>query len=1427
MNACTSFFTNLLTLLIIILGLNNFAYPSDATLSSTAPTITSTAHYTLNDGLVSNNLNEVFIDHKGRMWVNPDVTTAREFRLSFFQFDGTKSIFYDLKPGWHVEGSKSPTWFIMGETQNGFLYGSNRLNNVLFYWHPDTREQYFFALEGKEEKLLNMVADPNGGALVLTTEITNHRALAMETYNVYRLFEGQKKKVGSIQLDFKDDFLPMTPRRFAYPFEVTNDQAWFFHQRKGLVRVDIKSKSLEFLPWTDFEGIPTIRKGRYDIPNISFEWKMAGSEKGKLLLFLGQQNGFFTLHSSNKKIDHNSFMNNLLQKENQSQDMLKVLFARDRKSNLLVTSGYFKPYTFPFDVKDFQAFLMDDGGKWYDYTEILQELNSTTAMDYHPDGNYFSSDFRYELGSTVMYEGMAILDLQPDLKIETLNPDLGYGMRSIVSLDSSVLMVNTETYVMMLDLVDGSWKHLAGKNVTAKGLSAFILHEDKVWVSSNSKESPGLLSFNPANNAIEHYPVDAEFEKFVFLSKKELAFFYDRGQFFDAGQLYKYNIDSKMKRPFTNSNEPFSVGDKVNDIVATNDNTLWVGAQNGLWQIEFFEDTIRDFVQFAATRDMNVICIHQGEEGELWLGTGKSGILIFNHETKDLKQISEVQGLSNNRVVGILKDEDMNRWVATQNGISVINPQGEVLFYLKQEDGLANNKFNRTSQYKLPDGRLVFGGTSGISVLDPQSIHHNIAQKQPYKIYLTELAYYDKKKGGQVVHVGSHDQAIPIHIPANHRYIQLDFAISKLVGLQEQTYRYRLVPKDNVSMMSQVPWIDLGSNSAVNINNLPSGKFFVQVKGVDHRSNAEGELLQLEIIVHEYFYLTWWFYMLAVAISFFIIWIWIRRIKTENKRLETKVSLRTEQIRKDKAIIEQQAAQLHELDQAKTRFFTNISHEFRTPLTVILGMVEQIKDQGDIRRLITKNAKLLLRLVNQILELRKLESTDTATRFIQGDMVEHLWYSIESFHSLAEERGVLINLETPHKELFVDYDSEKLNHIISNLLVNAIKFTPAGGSVTVTLETLKHTETPFYVINISDTGAGIAEDKLTHIFDRFYQVEDEISRVGSGTGIGLALVKELVKLLNGEISVESEPGKGTTFMVQLPLTNQAPLQQESDNTVIPEPFAPETQSAESNKYITTENSELPQLLIVEDNADVTEYMITCLSENYHLLFATDGQEGIDLALEKVPDIIISDVMMPNKDGYELCNTLKTDVRTSHIPIVLLTAKADMDSRISGLERGADAYLVKPFNKRELQLQLQNLLMLRQKMRQRYASLHDLEPTEDESLVQEDKFIVRTRNTILENMTEEDFGVPELCKQLGMSRTQLHNKIKSLTNRSTSHFIRMVRIDKASQLLNESDLNVSQIASEVGIESLTYFSRIFKSETGLAPNQYREQYKLEQ
>jgi DNA-binding response OmpR family regulator len=410
----------------------------------------------------------------------------------------------------------------------------------------------------------------------------------------------------------------------------------------------------------------------------------------------------------------------------------------------------------------------------------------------------------------------------------------------------------------------------------------------------------------------------------------------------------------------------------------------------------------------------------------------------------------------------------------------------------------------------------------------------------------------------------------------------------------------------------------------------------------------------------------------------------------------------------------------------------------------------------------------------------------------------------------------------------MDYDPDKILQILSNLLANAIKYTPGVGDITLQIDCLGDENNERLQIQVRDTGQGIPVETLPFIFDRFYQVDPDIfqgnSQKQQGSGVGLALTSELIEVLQGTIDAYSTLGVGTTFTIHLPINRKAETKDQSVMPVLTsDEITPEMESEPSGFQVSdlSEVSELPRLLIVEDNADVRIYLAACLQKHYRLLMAENGQEGIDWAVEEVPDLIVSDVMMPVADGFTLCDTLKNDERTSHIPIVLLTAKADFASKIEGLRKGADAYLPKPFEEEELLVRLQQLFLQRKKLQERYRGLSPIDPGPvSEEFQIEDAFVLKLRQTVLDHLVEDDFGLTQLYRAMGVSRTQLHNKVKALTGLSTSAFVKSIRLHKAKELLQTTDLNISEVGYEVGISNPAYFSRIFSETFGESPRETR-------
>ena len=579
-------------------------------------------------------------------------------------------------------------------------------------------------------------------------------------------------------------------------------------------------------------------------------------------------------------------------------------------------------------------------------------------------------------------------------------------------------------------------------------------------------------------------------------------------------------------------------------------------------------------------------------------------------------------------------------------------------------------------------------------------------------------------------------------------------------------------------------------------------------------------------------------------------WYRARQLKEREKDLTQKVADRTRKLA-------EQTEKLKELDQAKSRFFANISHEFRTPLTLIMGPVEQMiascpEDEPRRKKkytLIHRNAERLLRLINQLLELSKLDSGKMKLQAAKTDIIAFTKGITSSFLLLTDQKELELEFHveygnnTEDEELFLWFDPHKMEVVLSNLLVNAFKFTPPGGSITITLKGNPSPDEYFsnglVEIMVRDTGPGIPEDQIKYIFDRFYQADATFEFHQKGSGIGLALSKRLVELHHGTIEANSRSGEGSVFTVRLPMgsehlsegemvehinyhvsTPDMPLIESEEESDSLNPPIQESSEIEPHPLAQPGGGESDVVLVVEDNADLRDYIRGALEPGYSVVEAPDGREGIEKALDIIPDLIISDVMMPNTDGYELCKTLKSDVKTSHIPIILLTAKASEENIIEGLETGADDYITKPFSTKLLNVRIRNLIAIRRKLQIDVNRELDLKPVKT-SLSQIDReFLSDLHNVIDKHLSDETFNVSELSKRLYMSRGHLHKKITALSGLTPSEFIRSFRLKRGAELLKKNFGSVLEVALEVGFSNSSYFTKCFKEKFNRLPSHYQ-------
>jgi signal transduction histidine kinase/CheY-like chemotaxis protein/AraC-like DNA-binding protein len=555
--------------------------------------------------------------------------------------------------------------------------------------------------------------------------------------------------------------------------------------------------------------------------------------------------------------------------------------------------------------------------------------------------------------------------------------------------------------------------------------------------------------------------------------------------------------------------------------------------------------------------------------------------------------------------------------------------------------------------------------------------------------------------------------------------------------------------------------------------------------------------------------------------------------------LDIRVQERTAEVIKQKQEIEKKNEQITEMDQMRTRFFTNISHEFRTPLTLILGPLEDMLTKKELteKNRITmermhRSASRMLALTNQLLDLSKIDSGSMKLELVESDLYRFLLIIFTTFTPLAERNNIRFKFRVPGDEFRTYYDQDKIEKIVYNLLSNAFKFTPVGGIVNTSIKIYQDRHPNVIEISVKDSGPGIPIELTKKIFDRFYQVETGARMGLSGTGIGLSLTKELVKMQHGEIFINSKPGQGAEFTVTIPLGFEHLQQEEyilrewneiNESFLTMHAVMPYDSPGYEDQFVSVgEISEMPQVLIVDDNADLRGHIIQNMEDRFLLYEAGDGKEGLIKAVEMVPDLIITDLAMPEMDGLEMCEKLKTDQRTSHIPVIILTSRASVENRIEGFGKGADDYINKPFNMQELVMRIKNLIEQRKMLRRQFSRDVRLSPKDISITSEDEKFLNRTIAIIEEHINNFDFDVSKLTDNMGVSRVQLFRKLKALTDQSPSEFIRTIRLKRAAQLFDKGFGNITEVTYQVGFNNLSYFAKCFREQFGLSPSDYAKQ-----
>lgn len=871
----------------------------------------------------------------------------------------------------------------------------------------------------------------------------------------------------------------------------------------------------------------------------------------------------------------------------------------------------------------------------------------------------------------------------------------------------------------------------------------------------------------------------------------------------------------------------YSDNDLLNDETVV---TLWVDESGSVWigylrsGLVRYDPRTGAYTHFRSDpEDPNSLSnnfvqfIYEDEARRVWIATRK-GLNRYDPDRRGFERFTKANGLPSNVIVGILEDDAANLWLSTTNGLSKFDVEERTFTNYNVDDGLQGNQFWIRSCFKSQSGELFFGGNNGFNSFYPQVVE-KLANLHIPQVVITNVSVLNRPLQRSVYAFSSGEDTV--HFSSKENQVAFEFAALDFTRPEKNQFAYMLEGFEN-------DWIYAGTRRQVSYMNLHPGHYTFRVRGsnVDGVWNEEGT--SLSIFIPRPFWKTAWAYALYAVCALGLVYginayvLGLIRVKHD---------LKIERMEKEK---------VKEINQFKIQFFTDVAHEFKTPLTLIQAPLEDILASlkrgdpfDDAIRLMHRNVKYLLRLVQQLLCFRQAEQGWMGLEVSKGDLVQYTKEIFTMFVERARKHQIDYRFHSDSDLIAGWFDWEKLEEILVNLIDNAFKYTHDRGKITLTLTDAQPEDdgNPCVAVEVADTGAGIPPDQISHIFERFYQSREEHHWNKASSGLGLCLVKKLVELHHGNITVESREGQGSRFIVRLPLAKE----QFDENEIIT--HISETSHYRSLMTLSQEDTvsspegassdgedraDRPLVLIVEDDAELCTYMRKALSRNFAVAVAKDGEEGIEKAKKMNPNIIISDVMMPRKDGFELCRELKNDITASHIPIVILTAKSEIECKIEGIETGADDYIEKPFHFRFLEARIRNLLNSRERLRERYRKEFIMEPKDVDVISTDEKFLKSIVAFIENRLDDPDLCVNDLTKEVGLSRSMLFRKLHELTDITPNELIKMIRFQKASQLLHKSDLTVGEIAYRVGFRYPKYFSTSFQQYYGMTPSQYRLQ-----
>ncbi len=1087
-----------------------------------------------------------------------------------------------------------------------------------------------------------------------------------------------------------------------------------------------------------------------------------------------------------------------------TKDAIGKLWIGTDKGIYIISNGVFPNYKYIPSNPD-----PDQGISSFSVTSLLTDSNQNVWIGTWEAGlniNFFQqprfSVFRY--------------------KPNTIQGLLSNKVTTLAVNDANGVWVGSNFGISYFNLNTGKIEHIINSNIANKLGSANDFDVNLTYSDPKTKSlwlgvwQKGLVEINAQKKKVE-YPYNLD------NYAKNISAIYGEANRLLLGTsgigLIAFDLKSKKYyTPYSELGIKNFTNKNITKIFVENHQKIWIGTSvAGLYIYDMKSKQLEHLEKNNSSNSLRynfVTGIFKDSKKRMWILTNGGGLHLYLGENKGFRVFTENDGLASNTLRSIMEDKKGFLWVTTNGGISKIDGNSFKIINFDESDGLQGKEFLINAFAKNEKDWLFFGGVNGLNYIKADSLRMKLEVPQ---VSITNLKIFNKT-------VLPTDENSPLKediLFTKHLFLQpeqsvfsLDFVALEYQRPKNNRYAYFLegFEKD---------WNYVGTQRSATYTNLSPGDYTFKVKATNSDGVWSEKSYDLLITVLPPWYKTWWAYTLYFLCFIGSLYGFIREIRIRER---FKTDLRLKEIEKER---------IQELEQVKTHFFTNISHELRTPLTLIISPLEKyfLKNNSISAEQKTKinsvhqNAKKLLHLINQLLDLSKIESGKQHPILTKNDLIAQLNAIIQRFETYAIQKHIHLKWKSPVNSLMVFYDADIIEKTLNNLLSNAFKYTPEDGSIGIQLSIFEkflgnEKIVSRIKIDVLDTGKGISEQYLSHIFDRFYQIPDSIGAVG--TGVGLSLCKELVELHLGKISVNSTPGEGSTFSVEIPVDPS--LFQKDWFKQVPDSSITEAKIGSFKQKNIDSNilSEKQIMLVVDDHEELRSFVAEIFSKRFQVIEASSGEEAMEMALELIPDVIITDWMMPGMSGINLCKALRNNNKTNHIPIILLTSKSAQESQIEGMQSGADDYVSKPFNSDILEIRVNKLLDAKERLRKKWQQSlfqEEIQKNQPSNLTFEDEFLRKISNFVIENMANPDLSIEDLEKGMDMSKMQLYRKLKNVTSLSGNEFIRSIRLKESKKLLQQTDLNISEVAYRVGFNDPGYFARAFKKQFGKSPKAY--------